>query len=280
MSSLDLFIVNIAFPAIGRSASAMRRSVRCRGCSTATRSCSPRCSCRPAAGPMHSAANGRSCSAWWSSPPRAPAARSHRRSRCSSQHGSCRRPAARCMLPTSLGLMLPEFAPRERPARSACGPRPGRRRRVGPAARRAARPGRLAAGLPRQRAGRGPCADRRPTCASSSGASSRLCVPTCSALPRSRWRSARSCSRSSKRPRGAGHQRRCSHSTTLAVVLLAAIWRRSQHHDARRSIDPAMLRVRSFAGSPRSHRSSSSSGSRRCSSAASCSSRASGTRAS
>ncbi len=84
------------------------------GSSAATRSCSPRCSCPPGAGPTRSGASGRSCSAWRSS----------------------WRPAAGCaaapsvgalivarvvqaaggalMLPTSLGLMLPEFAPEQR----------------------------------------------------------------------------------------------------------------------------------------------------------------------
>ena len=44
-SLLDLFIVNIAFPDI-RATSPARPRAACRGCSTGTRSCSPRCWCR------------------------------------------------------------------------------------------------------------------------------------------------------------------------------------------------------------------------------------------
>ena len=42
MVSLDLFIVNIAFPRHRGATSTARASPRCRGCSTPTRSSSPR----------------------------------------------------------------------------------------------------------------------------------------------------------------------------------------------------------------------------------------------
>ena len=51
VASLDLFIVNIAFPDIRADFGGARRCRRCRGCSTPTRSCSPRCSSPPAGWP-------------------------------------------------------------------------------------------------------------------------------------------------------------------------------------------------------------------------------------
>ncbi len=94
--------------------SAGPRSARCRGSSAATRSCSPRCSYPRGAGRTRSGASARSCSASGSSWRRAPRARSRRRSASWSRARVVQAAGGALMLPTSLGLMLPEFGPHER----------------------------------------------------------------------------------------------------------------------------------------------------------------------
>ena len=115
MVSLDLFIVNIAFPEVARTSPAPT-SRSSRGSSTPTRSSSRRCSSRRGGcadrvgrrrGFLPASAlflAGSTLSGW------------RRRSRRSSPRGSLQATGAAFLVPTSLALLLPEFPPAERSA--------------------------------------------------------------------------------------------------------------------------------------------------------------------
>ena len=113
MVSLDLFIVNIAFPEIqgdfaGSSVSSISWVLN------AYAIVSRRCSSRPAGWPTASGAGAPSSGGSRSSYSALRCARSRRPSARSSARASSRRPA-RPPAPTSLALLLPEFRPSDRP---------------------------------------------------------------------------------------------------------------------------------------------------------------------
>ena len=252
MASLDLFIVNIAFPDIQRDfagtslAGALVGAQRLRD--RVRRAARPR---RALGRPRRAQARA-SSAAWRCSRWRRPPAPRRRRSACSSPRASCRPPARRCSCPTSLGAAAPRV-----PARAA---RDGRDRASG---RRSAAPprpparslggllvaGELALGVPRQRAGRHRrarrrrarrCA-RRATRAPSRGPTSLGAALLAGGI------GALDARRSSRAPTGAG----------AAPRVLGAL-RRGRRAAARRSraaptrhpapvVEPALLRVRAFA---------------------------------
>ena len=146
MAGLDLFIVNIAFPDIRRDFDGTSLAGLCPGSSTRTRSCSPRCSCRPGgisdrAGPKARLHRGHALFLVASAACGAGADRS----RGWSARGSCRRRRGvhRPDLARAAAARVPAI---ERAHATGVG-RDRRRRRGGrPADRRAARRGRAGAG--------------------------------------------------------------------------------------------------------------------------------------
>ena len=248
MASLDLFIVNIAFPDIERGLRRHLAGVAVLGPERL------RDRLRRAARPRR--ALGGRLRAQARVPRPASASSSLASAACAAAPSVELLVAARVvqavggalMLPTSLGLMLPEFEAHERGAAigiwAATG---GAAAAAGPPLGGSAGPGRLAPGVPRQRAGRA----RR---AWSAGA--RWLVERCGegrAAPRparrrppSRWRSARSTVAIvqgedwgwTSAPVLAGF-------AACAVLLPAVLWRSGRHPSP--LVDPAMLRSRPFS---------------------------------
>ena len=89
MSSLDLFIVNLAFPYIGKEYPSTSLSASS-GCSTRTPSCSPLCLCRLVDGPTGSVDVGSSPSGWLPSSSARCSADSLPESAPSSRHEWCK----------------------------------------------------------------------------------------------------------------------------------------------------------------------------------------------
>ena len=170
------------------------------------------------------------------------------------------------MLPTSLGLMLPEFEPERAPRRDrrVGGDRRHRRGRR-PAARRPARAGRLAARCSSSTSRSG--CRRSAVGVAHAARAPRAATPArpdvLGARDADRRRSARSSWRSSRARTGAGARRACSRCSPSPRVLLPALWRRSERHAAP-VVEPAMLRVRSFGAGRRRARCCSSPASARC----------------
>ena len=115
LASLDLFIVNVALPQIGRD-------FHLSGGDLADLSWVLNAYAIVYAAflvlfggsPSATAASAASCSAWRCSSPRPPRAAPRAASRCWSHSACSRPPAPRCLTPTSLGLILATFPPERR----------------------------------------------------------------------------------------------------------------------------------------------------------------------
>ena len=155
MSSLDLFIVNLAFPYISRAVPGHQPELAVLGAQRATRSCSRRCWCPRAGGPTGSGGGGCSSAGL--------AVFTVGSVLCGLAPGVGALIAARvvqaagagAMVPASLSLLLAAVPAPARPegARHLVGPRRAGRG-AGPGDRRRPGPGRLALGVLDQRAGR------------------------------------------------------------------------------------------------------------------------------
>ena len=151
------------------------------------------------------------------------------------------------MLPTTLGLILPAFPPAQRPLAigiwSAVG---GVAAALGPPIGGLLVQLGLALDLRRQRADRGRSPRSSPGAPCRRCASPKTAAPTCSAPPS--WRSASACSpsASSRAPSGAGPTRAPSPPSPPRSRLVVAFVVRSGRHEAP-VIELPLLRVRSFA---------------------------------